>query len=936
VIRAISPAIKIIGYRTNPVNLVPIIQIAFGTEQVASISEMQKVLIELGRTDPEKINIIYEKLYDGYIPDRAKDAMISVLHTLGDMFPELSYNIAIPLLERKTLRIRQGAMQIIKNLIHDFKPKFHSLYDKMKEIANNRKDPLRGTAIEALGYICSVNEEFVDEFLLDYKEFIGLKEEDLKQVVGGLTQIIISHPKYIDKVFPIIATEFTNFHPELKGDIIMSLGVIGMHTSLDFYLANIHPHFLEVVEDQKLRKVLLNTLRFLFQAKSELFNIEQCRNLLSSFLLDKDPETRKDTVNIVNSIDFIYAFNIYLDTFRNSNSKDDLKYLLRSMNELVDAHYLTRDILDESLSQYFFKVLTSSDMEDSRLLPLVTRLLCNLSQYSTPLTEISYAFLDSVLQGSNDHASSYVLSYFGKLIVQLRLNPNKYNIKMNYQQFIEEVKKFALNEKMPNSQIAAFYTLTLLYNNDLDLGLEFYDFCFKQYNIVGVESKSTILKLITNIACNEPEVFFKEFYEQDVRWLDPSRLELEILPLILKNLDTIDKLEEAVVYSTSLITNSYGTSQLVKEFLVQAIRKIRKSVSQKVNMINCLVQIPDIEWDSRTIRKLISFTGSSNPKIREASLKALVVILDKIKPLEEYDNITKSTHQRAVNLLINAIMQRKFARDKDDQVRSTFIRIALDIAIKNPDFNVPILFIRDLGTDKSFIISSQAISAYFKYIKTYPEKLETTATHLRLFANSNNVSIKNLILDKITQLDYTGSELTYVLPTLLKLAADSDSEIRKKSLSIYQEIYKKTTDKLFYFIELLVRITRKKDPRIRLDSLNVVSEIAFEFPEEVSKRNLVFEMYTQLSKDNDTVVKRSVSEKLENMIKIFPEHLNIVLRMLYSLIRETDRKTFLNCIEALRYVLLLYPDQRKAIKDAIQRFYKRTAHPALEKLLEEF
>ncbi len=224
VIRAISPAIKTIGFRTSVENLVPIIQLAFGTEQNASISEMQKVLIELGRSNPEKIQSLYGYLYDGYLPDKAKDAMVSVLHTLGDIFPELSYNIASPLLDKKTLRIRQGAMQIIKNLIHDFKPKFRALYDKMKEIANNRKDPLRGAAIESMGYICSVNEELVEEFLADYKEFIGLKEEDLRQVVGGLTQIIISFPEYIDKVFPSIATEFTNFHPELKGEYYYEFG----------------------------------------------------------------------------------------------------------------------------------------------------------------------------------------------------------------------------------------------------------------------------------------------------------------------------------------------------------------------------------------------------------------------------------------------------------------------------------------------------------------------------------------------------------------------------------------------------------------------------------------------------------------------------------------------------------------------------------------
>ena len=57
---------------------------------------------------------------------------------------------------------------------------------------------------------------------------------------------------------------------------------------------------------------------------------------------------------------------------------------------------------------------------------------------------------------------------------------------MNYRQFLDETKKFALDDQMPNSQIAAYYTLTLLYNNDIKLGLELYDFCYKQKNIDGI------------------------------------------------------------------------------------------------------------------------------------------------------------------------------------------------------------------------------------------------------------------------------------------------------------------------------------------------------------------------------------------------------------------------------------------------------------------
>jgi hypothetical protein len=93
--------------------------------------------------------------------------------------------------------------------------------------------------------------------------------------------------------------------------------------------------------------------------------------------------------------------------------------------------------------------------------------------------------------------------------------------------------------------------------------------------------------------------------------------------------------------------------------------------------------------------------------------------------------------------------------------------------------------------------------------------------------------------------------------------------------------------------------------------------------------------FSRLTRDFDLSVKRTVSKYLENLIKIFPERINQVLQMTYTLLREKDRDIIQRCVVALKYVIFLYPDKIKEIKPIIIRFYRRSANPYIESLLRE-
>jgi hypothetical protein len=70
---------------------------------------------------------------------------------------------------------------------------------------------------------------------------------------------------------------------------------------------------------------------------------------------------------------------------------------------------------------------------------------------------------------------------------------------------------------------------------------------------------------------------------------------------------------------------------------------------------------------------------------------------------------------------------------------------------------------------------------------------------MRLFANSSDLAVKNILLREIIDHYRSGDDLKYYLPTLLKLAVDKDTSIRKKSLTIFKEIYEKLLKNCIFY-----------------------------------------------------------------------------------------------------------------------------------------
>jgi hypothetical protein len=943
VLKAISPAIKLVGLKVNFEKLYSTIQLGFGTEEDVTVSEMQKILIDIGKVYPERIESLYTFLYQGYVPDKVKDSLMEILHSLAILYPELSYNIGFPLLDRKTLSIRQGGMILIKNLIHDFRQKFPQIYDKMREIAFNKNEALRDWAIEIMAYISSMDNHYVERFLVDYKSLEHMTEQSKEKIVGGLTQIIISFPEYLDQILPKIYEYLTNEKSGIKQDIIMSLGVISIQLTPEMYLAKIHPRFevLYAERDERSKIGSINTFKFLFKARTDLFSLEPVKELLIDYLRDDSSLIRTETASVLRNLDTEIAYELYFRALKTSEKPETLTDLLQSLDSLLEInnYKTTNDLMLDKISS----VLLSLNNDIPKVRTLTVKIVCNLfmnSLENVKVVEKTFPYLQSVIQGNIDEASAIVMKFFGKITLCMHNEPKMYSIDFKIEEFHKSVMQIAKDSNSPKhlTRDTAIENLAELYLVDGSKHAEIFNLFYSLRDEKDANIRAVLIKTMTQIACDFQEIYFKTYQKEiESRWIEQSRLEEQLLPILNQNFTSPDEnVRKELSNAISLITDTYGSSTIIKDFLFKMMKKKRKvGINEKGNVIDCLTRLQNAQYDFEIIKMINSLTNDSDKLIREMALRALTNILLKHKPIEEYNIDTEKEQIKAFKMLSRAILRRRYLKDDEVSVRLKFIEVATDIAIKFPNLVIPMLFIKDYVMDSNQDVAIASVKSYFKYISIYPNKLEETAHYMRIFANSMDPIVKSILLKQLIMNYKSGKELKFYLPTLLKLALDKDKNIRQRSLQIFKQIYEKTQEKLLYFMELLIRLTRDKDSRIRNDAFELVAQLTFEFPQSVQQQNLVFETFSRISRDYDINVKITVSGYLENMIKIFPEKLNSTLNMIYNLLREKDRNIIQNCVNGLKYVLILYPERRKEILSIISRFYRRTANPALQQLLQD-
>jgi hypothetical protein len=476
VIKSIVPAIKISSFKMPIEKLYFTIQMGLGTEEDTNVNEIQKLVIDIGKIHPEYIQGLYEHLYSGYVPDKVKGALMQVLQILGQKYPELSYNISIPMLEQKNLQIKKSALWIIKNLIHDFKAKYNSIYEKMRSIAFNKNDPLKIYAIEIMGYIASSDQSFNDKFIEDIEKIDRQNVECVEKIIGGLTQIVISNPEKQDLILNLITQNLIEEKSALKADSILSLGVIGIQLDQNEFLAKIYPNFIKItnMKDSNLKKHLINTFKFLFKAREDLLLLEPSMDLIIQYINDDLQEIRNEIFSMIKNYDEMIVLEILLRAMKNSNNIEKTINILSNLNELLSEDLIKEISDNEELLDRIHISLLSQNIDNDEIRNLSVGILCKIADQSKILTEKIYPTLASILRGKNVEAAAIVLKFFGKLAMMKKIDSSLNNIDLQYDNFYQEIKQWLIpaeskkfkDIKEDARRIAAVECLEQLYEAD--------------------------------------------------------------------------------------------------------------------------------------------------------------------------------------------------------------------------------------------------------------------------------------------------------------------------------------------------------------------------------------------------------------------------------------------------------------------------------------
>ncbi|MHA1898718.1 MAG: hypothetical protein ACTSU2_15105 [Promethearchaeota archaeon] len=956
VVKAISPAIEIAGLKIPIEKLFNIIQLGFGTEEPANIEEMKGVIYKLGKLYPEKVQSLYEYLFKGYVPDQAKDALLEVLRMLAPIYPELSYNICIPMLKRKNPKLNQDAISIIKYLIHDFKPKFREIFALMKDISMEKKNPVRDKALEIMAYIASIDKEYLGPFLSFYKNLDDLHKRSKLSLIGGITQIVITYPEELDRILPDIIKDLDQENTNIRQEIIMSLGVIGMNLETQDFLDKIWPYIRDAevkIKDTKkpgvislnFQKNKLEVLRMLLKARPELLSNKEIKEfLINKYLLSPVKELRDYFAEILKDFDLEYVFDIYLSGVGAGINENIIDDIVHYINNLLNEENILFILQRSRLLERLYKVLTNLDLKSPLYGAIILNILCQIALYSKEFVEKIYFLLITFIDRDIDEPAAISIRFLTDIAITLRENPKYYNIPLTYNKFYEILKNIISNNPKetknhrPKFFAAAIESLKKIYNVDSSKYEEIYNILYNFKDETDETIISTVIEVLAQIACDFPEIYYGTYKNEfEARWIENSRLEDEILPTIYKNLNhPSERVQKSIVKAISNAINTFGTSENIVNFLLKIIKK-RRHIKQyeKQIFIQSISKINQIERNHKVIDELRRLSKDNDPIIREAVIRILGDIFLKLKPIKEYEKQKDKIMVITFKKLRNTFMKYRFLKDPSIKSRIAYIEVATKLAIKFDELQDLILIIKDFTFDPITSVAIKAVQSFFKYIDHHPETLEITSTYMKTMTNTSDTSVKHVLLKELIKHYENEEYIKYIMPTLIKLALDKDKNIRRKSLDLFKEIYQKATEKLFFFIEILIRLTRDPNPQIRLDAFDLMAQLTLEFPKNLQKQDIIFDTFNRLSKDPNLKIKQRVSNQLEKIIKIFPERLNDSIQMIYNLLREKDRKTIQNCTNALRYVILLFPERKNEIKDAVVRFYRRTAHPALLLFIKE-
>ena len=820
-------------------------------------------------------------------------------------------------------------------------------------LANHQDDELSRIGLSTLSVLAIKDSSFVPkliEFIPNVKKANALRK---KSMIGILSELMVNYPNTYDQLieeFKMLADETD---PEVIADLALSIGMISTVLDYEKTMSNIYPIMQKLLEikDPQVQANLFNSIMVLTTVKEEIFLIAEIRKIFFEILLKSDKELRVKIFEFLQSMKvdlLVQDLETILDTRPPKEFMDDYLTFIASMANKIYPLLENTPILDK---------IIYLDITNPQIFLKLARLIANLSKKSSKIYMDSFKFIESLVDSKKDSLKAVGLRLLADIILESladqieipnsiksilsEINP-KSEPKLDFKSFTEVCIKL-LDPKMPSTIVIILYYFEKVLDFKPELHEQIYPAIIRLTRHPNEDVISNLIRLIIKITIMHSGIYFTKKTILGMKSTKGTEWQTTIYPFLLSRLNVNNaKIMSAVSDSLKEIADKLSNRNEVIDLLLKASQK-GNPIDSRILSITAIVRIENIVKRIDILVKIFKYLSDPYEKIRLISMEYLgnlILSFHKQYAEEKKKNLKRLTPTgRLIKSLIYRYISAEHVEDKSEKVRSAYLEKIKEILFTYKEFEEVIISIKNLSLDSNEQIAMNATNAYFTYIKEFPQKIKDVSGYLPSISRSDFRSVKMIVLKEIEALyNKEPKNLKSLLPSLLTLAIDTDTNVRGSALRVFKEIYDKDPEKLLNFSELIFKLARNNDPRVRKDSMELISALIFKHPELITKRKKqknVLQTLIALSHDIELEVRTAVSNYLSELLKVYPTQLNNILYIVFYLIEDRDKQIMQNSINAIREIGKQYPERKLEMVKTLKRYYKKSQNSYLKMLIEE-
>ncbi|MHA1673194.1 MAG: hypothetical protein ACTSYI_06160, partial [Promethearchaeota archaeon] len=823
-----------------------------------------------------------------------------------------------PLLSSESsLAVIKGSLDVINRNPRAFDKENQKIVELFNQLLAHDNADITVATLLAFGNFAMVFPDIISPMMGVLNNIKDRNDEIVRQKIGAIVKFIGVKPDWFANFFDYLEMYLKGGNLQNKSDAAVALGSISQQISAEEFKTRLYPHFQVFVNDRSLdvRKATLSSLIVIAQTRNDFYALDYFQHLFSPLLIDDNQELRHQThrffVESESPQYLLGDITVLLKTPLSTPIRVDLLNILSQIADRIVPYLDENDLIsilktqaennDEFLGYTQLQELRSDhttlfgfdqEFKSMTVYGSTLALFSQLLYYSPEKYEVLFLYLESHYSKGGEIALAKLLDVYLRILIEKAQKTRKGYSDITIDQVISKLQE-NISGISANVQSIVISHLTTLYplNNSLfEVCYEvIYNFLRTHSTTQSVTQKQTLV-LLASIIGDHPKHGFKSLKILNYATNQHEKVnpfEDTFKKLIYGQMKAGDSVvQEGVSEALLKLLVATNKENLIRNLILDTI-KTSKDAHTKITAMNVLMNLPVEIENSKIMAILEKQAGHTDPFIKAKAIEVLGYIVRSYPTVLRKD---RKAYKKLKKLLYN-IFFKNYTPMEDLAVKKAIMGEMSIIALSQPEFTSPLRLIIRAVQDPNPIVGTQALQTYFAYAQEHGIRRIRFQQQIRNFANSSVPEVLNILVTKLLDYYQQGTRIQIVIPTLMKLAASDNPEIRTNTHAIFMQIFKSNPEDFLDYFDIIFKLISNRNPKVRRDAGKMVLKVISTTPDLFAENNRIFYSFQRLAFDSDPGVRSMLAENLADLYSKFPDRTNDVLNMCYNLIRFNDDNT---------------------------------------------